>query len=392
MLGDRAAINALLNRQVPIVLFADEWGGIGGTAGYVVMLSRELSQRGYRVVVLCHGGEGTVRMRDELAAAGVQVEVLLAGTGPVLLRRLKELASLVRVLRRHRGGVLGLMMGYFTRGGGVTLAGRLAGMRGIVRADLTPPEPPITRRSAFFLRCKDIATDRVVVGACENVVAFKQETGRRASKMRVIHTGIELDRFEPGAWRDVARQELGYSPTQLVVGTVARLDDERKGIRGFLRSAAIAGREVDSLRFLIVGEGLHRPAYEALAGELGIADRVTFAGWRSDVPRMLDAMDIFIMPSDFEGGPTSVIEAMAMSQPVIATSVGMVPEIIEDGVSGVIVGPGDVQAMAQALCALAANADLRNAMGANARRRALSSLSIARMTDEYLKLFASLAS
>jgi glycosyltransferase involved in cell wall biosynthesis len=283
------------------------------------------------------------------------------------------------------------MMGYFTRGGGVILAGRLAGIRAVVRADLTPPEPPISRRSAFLLQCKDIVTDRVVVGALENVAAFR-EAGRRVAKIRVIHTGIELDRFEPGAWRDVARRELGCAPTDLVAGTVARLDDERKGIRDFLRAAAVAGQEVPSLRFLIVGEGVQRPAYEALASELGISDRVTFAGWRSDVPRLLDAMDVFVMPSHFEGGPTSVIEAMAMARPVIATSVGMVPEIIEEGVSGVTVAPGDVQAMAQALCGLAANDRMRDEIGINARDRALSSLSIGRMADEYLELFGSLVS
>jgi glycosyltransferase involved in cell wall biosynthesis len=387
-----AATSPLLDRRVPIVLFADEWGGIGGTAGYVVMLSRQLCRRGYPVVALCHGGEGTSRMRDELAATGVQVEILPSGGGPALLRRFKELAYLIRVLRRHRRGVLVLMMGYFTRGGGVTLAGRLASMRAIVRADLTPPEPPITRRSAFFLRLKDILTNRVVVGALENVVAFRQEAGRRVAKMRIIHTGIELDRFEPGKARDTVRQELGYAPTELVAGTVARLDDERKGVASFLRAAGIAGQEAPDLRFLIVGEGVHRPAYEALAGELGIPERVTFTGWRSDVPRLLDAMDIFVMPSYFEGGPTSVIEAMAMARPVIATRVGMVPEIIEDGVDGVIVAPGDVEAMAQALCSLAVNADLRHELGANARDRALSSLGISRMTDEYLELFGSLTS
>lgn len=388
----RQTVNAnLLDPGVPIVLFADEWGGVGGTAGYVVMLGRELSRRGYSVTALCHGGAGTARMREDLAAAGVQVELLPVGRGPGPIRRLGELAGLVRTLRRYRGGVLALMMGYFTRGGGVTLAGRLAGMSAVVRADLTPPEPPITLRSALFLRLKDRITDVAVVGAIENVVAFREETGRHPGKMCVIHTGIELDRFQPGAWRDLARAELGYTAADLVVGTVARLDDERKGIRDFLRAAALAAPKLPQLQFLVVGDGVHRRAYETLALEHGIGGRVTFAGWQADVPRLLDAMDVFVMPSTFEGGPTSVIEAMAMARPVVATRVGMVPEIIEGGVSGLVVSPGDYGAMARALGSLAEDPLKRREIGARARERALSSLSIARMTDEYLALFGSLA-
>jgi glycosyltransferase involved in cell wall biosynthesis len=380
-----------LDASIPIVLFADEWGGIGGTAGYVVTLGRELRRRGYRVAALCHGGQGTEAMRALLAACGVEVSLIPEASGPSASRKVREVLDLARILRRYRGGILALMMGYFTRGGSVTIAGRMAGMLAIVRADLTPPEPPVNPVGAMFMRLKDLVTDRVVVGAIENIAAFRRETQRRLAKMSVIHTGIELDRFRPTAWREETRVELGYGVSSCVVGTVARLDDERKGIRDFLRAGAIASREAPHARFLIVGDGIHRPVYETLADELGIAELVRFTGWRSDVPRLLDAMDVFVMSSTHEGGPTSVLEAMAMAKATVSTNVGMVPEVIDDGWTGVIVPPGDFSAMASAMTRLIVGPVLRVEMGRRARERALTSLGIERMVDDYLKLFGSLA-
>jgi glycosyltransferase involved in cell wall biosynthesis len=373
---------------MPIVLFADEWGGIGGTAGYVIMLSRELALRGYPVAVLCHGGEGTEGMRTTLNAAGVRVLLLPERKGPGGVRQVRELKALVSLLRDYRGGILALMMGYFTRGGSVTLAARLAGMRAIVRADLTPPEPPVTRSQALSLRLKDLITHRVVVGAIENIEAFRREANRRSKRISVIHTGIELGRFRPGEWRDGVRADLGYGADDIVVGTTARLDDERKGVRDFIAAASqVLQRRLDA-RFLIVGDGVHRKEYEELAAQLGIASHVTFAGWRGDIPQLLDAMDVFVMASTFEGGPTSVLEAMAMSKAIVATNVGMVPEVIDQGTTGLIVPPARPEAIALAIERFVSDPEIRRDMGSRARQKALDSLGIERMTDDYLLLFA----
>jgi glycosyltransferase involved in cell wall biosynthesis len=374
--------------SVPIVLFADEWGGYGGTAGYVIMLGRELARRGYNVTALCHGGAGTEGMRKTLVDAGVSVELLPAPHGRSPLRQLRELRALTSMLKPYRHGVLALMMGYFTRGGSVTLAARLAGMKAIVRADLTPPDSAVSRKQALSLRLKDLITDRVVVGAIENIDIFARKANRSPQKLNVIHTGIELGRFRPGEWRSGARAELGYRPEDIVIGTTARLDDERKGIRDFIRAAAKVIELGQTASFLVVGDGVHRGDYERLGQELGIGERLQFAGWRSDVPRMLDAMDVFVMPSLFEGGPTSVLEAMAMAKPVVATNVGMVPEVIEDGRTGLIVPPGQPEPMAAALATLLTDSPGRAEMGSTARERALDSLGVERMTDDYLELFA----
>jgi glycosyltransferase involved in cell wall biosynthesis len=379
-----------LDPRVPVVLYADEWGGYGGTANYVVMLAHGLRRQGYRVAAICHRAPGVAAMRQALLDAGVDVRAIEGGTGAGLGDRLGRLRGFVSLFRerQYRGAILALMMGYFTRGGAVTLAASAAGAGGIVCADLTPPEPPITRAQVRSLRFKDRFTDRVVVGALENRAAFARQMGRDASRVDVVHTGIELQRFTPGDGRDAFRQELGIGSQEAVVGTMSRLDDTRKGVDLFLQMAAQLAPRWPAARFLVVGDGLLRPGLEAQAAALGLGQRVIFAGWRRDTARVLAGLDVFVMPSLFEGGPTTVLEAMAMGQPVVASRVGMVPEVIEEGRSGLIVPPGDVSALTLATTRLLEDPPLAARIGARAREQAVGAFSIDQMVGRYLEVFA----
>jgi glycosyltransferase involved in cell wall biosynthesis len=327
-------------------------------------------------------------VRSALAQADVEVHTIAADGDVSLGGRLRRHRSFMATVRAHPGCVLVLIMGYFTRGGGMTLAAKQAGAAAIVRADLTAPEPPISVKERVSLRLKDALTDRVVVGAIENRQAFAEVMGRAAAKIDVVNTGIQLERFEPGSGRTGAREGLGYAPTDLVVGAVCRLDDERKGMRQFIEMAARVSLTVRDARFLIAGDGVLRSDLEQRAAELGVRERLTFAGWRADVPAMLAAMDVFVMPSLYEGGPTSVLEAMAMGLPTVASRVGMVPEVVDHGANGVIVAPGDAGALAEATSVLLLDGELRARMGAAARRTALERFSIESMADGYLRVFA----
>jgi glycosyltransferase involved in cell wall biosynthesis len=211
---------------------------------------------------------------------------------------------------------------------------------------------------------------------------------RAAAKIDVIHTGIELDRFQPGEGREAVRNAFAFQEDTLLVGTVSRLSDERKGLKHFIDMAATVAPAHPPARFLIVGDGVLRPGLEQLARELGIADRVIFAGWRTDIPEMLAAMDVFVMPSLFEGGPTTVLEAMAMAKPVVASRVGMVPEVLEHGETGLIVKPGDSHALADAVDQLLSDGTLRARMAERARRKSVDDFSIDLMVERYLTVFA----
>ena len=378
--------DSMLSPAIPIVIYTDA-AEPGGTTGYTVQLARGIRARGYTVAAVVPSGDLLAPMRAQLAGADVTVHATedLDTSPSGRLRRVQRLAS---VVRQYEGCVLALMMGYHTFGGPASLAGRLGRARAIVRADLQPPMPPISTMERVSVKVKDLLTDAVVVGAGENIDAFVTLIGRRRGLMRVIHTGIPLERWQPDRGRADARAGLGYTDRDLVIGTTSRLGEERKGVAEFVDMAGRVARAFPQTRFLVVGEGHLRPRLEAQAAGLGLGDRIIFTGWRSDVPELVAAMDVFVMPSLFEGGPTTVLEAMAARKPVVATNVGMVPEVIEHGRTGLVVPPGNAEALADGVIQLVANDAARCEMAEAARAHALRDFSIDRMVERYLVAFA----
>jgi glycosyltransferase involved in cell wall biosynthesis len=147
------------------------------------------------------------------------------------------------------------------------------------------------------------------------------------------------------------RAELGIAPDAPVIGTVSVMRPQ-KALDVLLRATRTLVDEFPGVRVLIAGEGDEREALEELTGELGIGDNVVFLGVRTDIPDVLDALDIAVSSSDFEGSPLSVMEYMEAARPVVATRVGGVPDLIDDGVHGLLVEPQDPDAFAAAVAKL----------------------------------------
>lgn len=389
------AFSAPLEISVPIVMFADAFE-MGGTPVYAVNVAVNLRRRGYRVAVICPSVEsipnipfqrqGIDALRECLERAGVEIHpVERQLTSP--MARLSRIITLTDVIRQYPNPIVVLMMGYFLGGGPMTVAARLAGVRAIIRAELQPPMPPIKRSERLAVRLKDLLIARMVVGSVENRETVTRLMGINPRRVEVINTGIETTSFQPDEGREKAREEIGLAPRDIGVGVISRLAEERKGIGQFLRMAATAAACDRRLRFVVVGDGYSREWYEGEASRLGLNGLVVFTGWRSDVARLLAAIDIFVMPSLAEGGPTSVLEAMAMARSVVATRVGMVPEIIRDGESGIVCEPGDEGALSHGVLRLAADPTARRQMGIAARQRVLEDLTLDAMVDRYLDLF-----
>ena len=169
-----------------------------------------------------------------------------------------------------------------------------------------------------------------------------------STKAEVVHNGIDLAPFEGLPDVVTARRDLGLPADAFIVGTVGRLAAVKRQdvlLRGFAR--LVANRP--SSHLLIVGEGANRAGLESLAAALGISSKVTFAGYASRPERFLAAMDVFALTSDSEGMPLSILEAWAAGKPVVASRVGGVPELIEDGRNGLLVPAGDDVALADRL-------------------------------------------
>jgi glycosyltransferase involved in cell wall biosynthesis len=188
--------------------------------------------------------------------------------------------------------------------------------------------------------------------------------GYPAEKIVVVPNGRDLSTFRPGAGRDAFRKELGLDRTVPLVGVVGRLEAQ-KGHAYLLEAWPSVVAEFPDARLLVVGDGSLRPRLEARARELEVAGSVIFTGFRADVPRVLDTIDVLALPSLYEGMPLTAIEASAMGRPVVATAVDGTPEVIREARTGRLVPPADPVALSRAIRGV-----LRDPLGAQRMGRA----------------------
>jgi glycosyltransferase involved in cell wall biosynthesis len=211
-----------------------------------------------------------------------------------------------------------------------------------------------------------------------------------AERIRVIPLGLDLEPFlNAHKLRGEFRREKRLGQELKLVGIVGRIFPI-KNHRLFLESAVrIAARE-PAARFVVVGDGVLRSSTEQQARRLGIADRVLFTGWRSDLPRIYADLDILVVTSDNEGTPLSVIEAMAASRPVVATRVGGVPDLIRDYHTGRLVPPGDPGCIAGAVLDLLSHPEKAQDIGRKAMNAARARFDVKRLVHDMDHLYREL--
>lgn len=217
--------------------------------------------------------------------------------------------------------------------------------------------------------------DRLLAGLASVIIVNSNAVKDRfkwlkdRNKLETVYNGIDLKKFRvlPGAAR--TRCELGIAPYVPLVGTVGRLD-WYKAHQHFIQAAKLVKEAMPGARFLIVGEGDRRAELEAKVKELGLGKDIVFAGHRRDIPAIMAALDVFVLSSVSEGFGRVVAEAMACGKPVVATRVGGLLEVVEDGVTGKLVPPANPLALARAVIALLSDKNKAADMGAAGRRRA----------------------
>lgn len=214
--------------------------------------------------------------------------------------------------------------------------------------------------------------------------------GIDSRRIGLFCNGVDAVRFSPAAG---GRQPLEGSPfndpTLFVIGTVGRLQAVKDQV-GLVRAfAEIAGQDA-RLRLVIVGEGAMRGAIEAVVRDSGLSDRVWLAGERTDVPAVMKSFDLFVLPSIAEGISNTVLEAMSAGLPVVATEVGGNPELVNPGVTGLLVPAGSVPALAAAMLDLATDRPRLCRFGGEARRRIEAEFSLDAMVARYEQLYARL--
>jgi glycosyltransferase involved in cell wall biosynthesis len=209
----------------------------------------------------------------------------------------------------------------------------------------------------------------------------------------LIPNGIPVDTFRrPSVDRERWRKKEGFAPTDVLFVSVAVLRPQKNPtllLEAFHRGPASDPRA--HLLFvgagpLVAGAGPLKSKLESQLSALGLQGRVHLLGQRSDVPELLNAADVFVLSSDYEGNPLSVMEAMAAGKPMICTAVGGVPELVEDG-CGLLVPPRDAQALSKAMSRLLENPSARKSMGEKSARRAVERFDLRSMTEAYEDLY-----
>jgi glycosyltransferase involved in cell wall biosynthesis len=180
--------------------------------------------------------------------------------------------------------------------------------------------------------------------------------------VQLIYNGVDLDRYEHQPPDPLLRGQLGIPRDAPLAGVVARLEPE-KGHPTLLEAWPLVLRSVPDAYLLVVGEGDEREALERQVSALGIASRVVFTGRRDDVPAVTAALDVAVLPSYREAQGLTILEAMALGRPVVASNVGGIPEMIDNGVSGLLVPPHDTGALAAAITRVLQDRPFAEALG-----------------------------
>ncbi|MEX0643062.1 MAG: glycosyltransferase [Pirellulales bacterium] len=206
-----------------------------------------------------------------------------------------------------------------------------------------------------------------------------------AGKVFVIPNGVDTDRFAPVPNVAAVRRQLGIGPADPVVTIVAALRPE-KNHELFLEMAARIHRESPAAHFLVIGDGPRRESLEQLAHDMGIDASVHFLGSRDDVPSLLSATDVFALTSHNEANPVSILEAMSVGRPVVATDVGSIREAVYEGITGHLVQPGDATQLTSRVLDLLRDPLCAQAMGTAAREKVVNRWSLDSMVHGYERL------
>ncbi|MBI1321033.1 MAG: glycosyltransferase [Candidatus Hydrogenedens sp.] len=336
------------------------------------------------------GAEGSIE--DVVRAAGVDIQ-----REPWLLRNpapLRDLMTLRRLEQRFRRGRYDIVHTHTSKAGWL---GRIAAERAGVPIIVHTPHgnvfhgyfsPAVARAFVWMERYAARRTDAIIELTPGGIEEHLAEGIGQRSQYRVIFSGIDTAPYDDAiAMREATRAALGCPPGALLIGGVGRLEP----IKGFTYFVEAALRLADALpeaRFVLAGQGSETEAIRRRAAPLG--DRFQMLGLRADVPALMAAFDVCVVPSVNEGMGRVLLEAGAAGTPVAASRVGGIPDIVDDGETGLLVAPRDADALAAALRELAASPERRALMGAAARAKVVPRFSLEAMVRDIESLYEEL--
>jgi len=342
---------------------------IGGAESYVITTALGLKAEGYQVTVASWGGQLTRKLR----AAGISHYLVPIRFNPTLAAQM-----LTRIIKRCNIDI-------------VHANSAAAGIAALKACRKLGKILVYTAHGVFGHNLQEKSLEQADMIICVSDF-LKQRSiamGIAPHKLTTVYSGIDVTQFNPSAViKEKVRQEFGIGKDDFVVGIVARIKNLRdKGHQDLLELLKHYPAQTSNRKLLVIGKGQGLAALQSAVRKLGLTNQVILAGHRVDIPIVMQALDCLVLPSVFETFGLVLIEAMALSIPVIAYAVGGTPEAIEDGVTGFLVPKGDIGAMNDKLNLLSADQALRYRMGVNGRARVLAYFNSKQMLERLLAIY-----
>jgi len=340
----------------------------------VLYLMRGLMERGHEVSLICANGSGIEAAARESGIRAHPIRVLsdldatIALRAYIIMRRVKP--DVVHLHSRRGAELFGGLAARLARVPVVVLSRRIV--------------DPV--KLGILGRLKYILLPHKIVAISDGIRKALIDGGVDAKKIELVHSAIAPSDYQTERNRAWFEAEFGVPEDVPVIGSIARLID-LKGHRYLFAAIPEILKEFPTARFLLFGEGPLRSKLEGLMRDLGIEGAVTFAGFRTDIGRILPNLDLLVHPATREGLGVSLLQASSAGLPIIATAVGGIPEVVRDGSTGLLVPSEDVGAIVSSTLRLLRDRELARRLGENARRLAESEFSVDSMVEGNLRVY-----
>jgi glycosyltransferase involved in cell wall biosynthesis len=364
---------------IPVLQFSNA-SVRGGVEEHFLTLLHGFDRRRFRFYLVCTS-ENLAKLKPDVPADVELIPLRLASP-----KDWRAALALARILRQRKIGILHSHM--FTASMFASPVGWMAGVPVIVE---TPHVRELWRKgwkaNYFIDRCIGRFVTKYICVSQANARYLVATKGLPERKMNVIYSGIDLGHYNPDRPCPIAlKRSLGFADEDPVLAVIGRLEPQ-KGHHVLLEAMPAVLKRFSRARLVCVGDGALRQQLAKQAGELGLADAVRFVGYQAD-PADWYAMAAFtVLPSFFEGLPLTCIESLASGRAMVATEVDGTPEVILNGKTGLTVPPNDTVRLAEAICALLADADLCRRLARAGRELVWQRFSVSQFVEETQRLY-----
>jgi glycosyltransferase involved in cell wall biosynthesis len=362
------------------VLFFVDSPVFGGVEQALLQLMEGLDRAVWWPVLVHHPSENLqylIRKVDELQIKRIETPPM-----PLGIRGMKSMVPFLKIIHREQPVVFHAHLSWPLGCKWGVVASILAHVPAIIVTEQLFLDISYTRMSYFQQRLLSTWMGKYITVSCDIADKMREVFHIPDQKIRVIHNAVEPAKFEDSTLPEELT-ELRKKITKPLILTVARLD-EQKGHRDLLKAAV----EIPEAIFAFLGDGPERSDLEEYSRELGVAERIIFLGFRSDVANWLNACDLFVLPSLFEGLPISILEAMCAGKPVIATAIPGNEEAVIEGQTGYLTPPRDPGSLAAAIRSMLADPEMRSRMGRAGKEIVLQKYSAPAMIRQITEVYA----